>query len=373
MNAQEIISSLRMLHNLSKALNSTLNVDEVMAMIFRHSKTLMHSKKVVVFLLSSPRTLTLHQYDGFEPLDFPRKEFHNIASFDHCIVHKGTVISLTEVLSPQDVIFLQKHNSPLLRMFFAPLEIQGAAYGLLGVEKAAHDFSEIELEIFCSLGSQAAVAMENASLYEQLRQTFLQTAEAMAEAISSRDPYTGGHTERVGNYCQQLGKSLGLSGDTLLNLRLAAVLHDIGKIGVTDNILRKSGKLTEKEKKQMDEHPDIATHILGHIAGMKKVLPGVRHHHEWFDGSGYPDGLCGNSIPLAARIIAIADAYDALTTDRPYRTSLSPGEALRIMRKDKGAHFDPDLFTVFADMTQRASGKAAAQGHLAAGVINSGV
>lgn len=133
-------------------------------------------------------------------------------------------------------------------------------------------------------------------------------------------------------------------------LQLAAILHDIGKIGIDDAILRKSGRLTDEEQQRMQEHPGIGARILGHVEEMQNVIPGVLHHHEWYDGSGYPDGLTGEEIPLPARIITIVDAYDALTTDRPYRQGSSAEEALVLLELHSGSHFDPNLLRVFRSL-----------------------
>lgn len=345
---KEIIDSLRNLHDLTKAINSSLRIEDVVEMICSNTASLMKADKVLLLVLDEKKSiLTIHSKLGFIDSDLPVKQFHNIQSFNHCIVHKGTVITMNEVLAADEHQNLRQIMSFLFDMFFAPLEIQGEAYGLLGVNGEPHEFSLVELEIFCSLGSQAAIAMENANLYQKLHKTFLHTTEALAEAINSRDPYTGGHTRRVSQYVMELATALELSEEQIESLRLAAILHDIGKIGIDDAILRKSGPLTENELQQMKSHPEIGARILGFVDEMQDVIPGVQHHHEWFDGSGYPAGMKGEDIPLTARIISIADAFDALTTDRPYRKALDNEAAFQIMADTAGKHFDPDLFSIF--------------------------
>ena len=237
--------------------------------------------------------------------------------------------------------------------------MKGKAHGLLGVSGGDQDFSEIEVEIFCALASQAAVAIENANLYQQLKETFHHTAAALAEAVNSRDPYTGGHVKRGRGYALQLALTLEMPMQQRDALQLAAILHDIGKIGIDDAMLRKSGSLTDEEQRTMRRHPEIGAHILAMVDGMKEVVPAVRHHHEWFDGSGYPDGLAGEHIPLPARIIAIVDAFDALTTDRPYRAALSVSAALDELALGAGTHFDPNLVGVFAKGILSARGAVA--------------
>jgi putative nucleotidyltransferase with HDIG domain len=348
MNDNRIVESLRNLHDLAKAINSSLRIEDVVDMVCSKTARLMDADRVMILILDKKKTiLTIHSTLGFTDNDLPVRQFNNVQSFDHCIVHKGTVITMDEVVAPEDQQSLRQSMPFLFDMFFAPLEILGEPYGLLGVNGEPHEFSTVELEIFCSLGSQAAIAMENANLYQKLHETFLHTAEALAEAVNSRDPYTGGHIRRVQGYALQVAESLGMNRKDKEALRLAAILHDIGKIGIDDAILRKVDQLTSEEKRLMDDHPKIGAKILGYVEEMKEVIPGVLHHHEWYDGSGYPAGLKGEGIPLLARIIAAADAFDAFTTDRPYRKALDKETALQIMAEDAAKHFDPHLLALF--------------------------
>lgn len=343
-----IIDALRILHDVSKALNSTLDIGRLEDMILNKTVLLMKSTKALLLILDkNKQTLNIHNSLGFATSELPQVRFEHIQSFNHCIVHKGGVITLEEILCDHDRLLLEKAYPQLLKMIFAPLEVQGEAYGLLGIDDSTKDISKITLEIFCSLAAQAAAAMENANLYARLHSTFLHTAEALAEAINSRDPYTGGHTKRVRSYALQLAEALALDKEDKNTLRLAAILHDIGKIGVDDAILRKIGRLTYEEQQKMKNHPRIGARILGYVEEMKEVIPGVLHHHEWYDGSGYPDGLAGEEIPLQARIVAIADAFDALTTNRPYRRASSTAEALDILDMGCGSHLDPGLLKIF--------------------------
>lgn len=348
MDKNKIIDSLRSLHDLSKAINSTLNIDEVVEMILEKTSRLMRTDRVLIMLLDrKERTLSIQSSLGFSEGDLRINHFYNVGSFDHCIVHKGMVITMKEILPEDDYQEFLKTMPFLSDMVFAPLEIKGEAYGLLGVSDGERNFSDIEIEIFCALGSQSAIAMENAGLYEKLKETFLHTAEALAEAVNSRDPYTGGHVRRVGDYSLRLACALELSEKEKEDLMLAAILHDIGKIGVDDAILRKSGLLSPDEKSIMRKHPEIGARILNFVEEMRDVTPGVRHHHESFDGSGYPDGLKGEEIPLHARIIAITDAFDALTTDRPYSKAMDNYMALKRLRESSGFQFDSFLVETF--------------------------
>ena len=352
MKKTEVIDSLRSLHDLSKAINSTLDVDEVVEQILNMTSALMKSGKVIILLLErKEKVLSLYRSIGLDEGEDSFKDIRNVRSFDHCIVRKGRVIEASELVAPGEYEGLLAETPLLSKMVFAPLEIKGRAYGLLGVENGNKNFSRVELEIFCSLGSQSAVAIENANLYKSLKESFLHTAEALAEAINSRDPYTGGHTRRVMEYALKIAASLHLSERELESLKFAAVLHDIGKIGIDDAILRKGGDLSESEDMEMRKHPEIGARILAHVEGMGGVIAGVRHHHERYDGGGYPDGLAGEAIHIYARIISVADAFDALTTNRPYRKGISRTAACKELLKSSGTQFDPELVEILCNST----------------------
>jgi len=344
----EVIDSLRMLHELSRAVNSTLNLEEVVAMVMDKALAVMNSDRALVLLYDkSQATLDVQGAYGFEEGELPAESLRNVKSFDRCIVRRGTVITLKELLPRHGYQELRNIMTFADDMVFAPLEVRGESYGLLGVMGGKGAFSEVELEIFCALGSQSGMAMENANLYRRAKETFLHTAEALAEAVNSRDPYTGGHIRRVSRYALLIADECDLSNKEKEVLRLSSILHDIGKIGIEDAILRKGGLLTEDEALKMRLHPDIGARILGFAEEMRDVIPGVLYHHEWFDGSGYPEGIKGEDIPLQARIIAVADVYDALTTNRSYRKALSSEAALEEIAGERGSHFDPCLVDIF--------------------------
>ncbi|MBF0553143.1 MAG: HD domain-containing protein [Nitrospirae bacterium] len=210
-----------------------------------------------------------------------------------------------------------------------------------------YNYTADDLNFFCTLVSQAAFAMDNARLYESLKEAFIKTVHTLAETIEKRDPYTGGHTKRVMNYSIAIAENLGISAGDKERLELASVLHDIGKIGVSDNVLRKTSKLTDEEFEEIKTHTTCGRDILSYIEELKGIIPGVKSHHERFDGRGYPDKLKGLEIDLIARIIAVADTFDAMTSDRPYRKGLPFDTALEEVRKCSGTQFDPKVVDAF--------------------------
>jgi putative two-component system response regulator len=175
---------------------------------------------------------------------------------------------------------------------------------------------------------------------------------ALAIAIEAKDPYTEGHVDRVASYALSLGKETGLAPWELQLLRKAAILHDVGKIGINESILLKPGPLTEEEFNHVKSHAIIGEKICRPLQQDRLILEVIRHHHERYDGKGYPDGLAGEDIPIAARIMAVVDAYDALTSDRPYRKRLSEGQALQILKQEAGKQFDPKIAVPFISMLE---------------------
>jgi response regulator RpfG family c-di-GMP phosphodiesterase len=183
--------------------------------------------------------------------------------------------------------------------------------------------------------------------YLKLKAAHRQAMFGLAEAIEAKDPYTKGHCGRVAAYCLVLAQEVGYPDDGLETLEFGAFLHDIGKIGIRDSVLLKPGPLDEAEWLHMREHPVKGCEIASQIEALRPIMPAVRNHHERWDGKGYPDGLAGDRIPLAARLVAIADAYDAMATDRPYKRALPLDQCEALLRKNAGTMYDPELIEVF--------------------------
>jgi len=242
----------------------------------------------------------------------------------------------------------QKSTFSTRNMVCVPVTTKDRRLGVLqAINKKDGTFDDEDRDVLCALANQVGTAIENANLYSELKETFYGTAQALAETIEKRDPYTGGHTQRVMNYSLEIGKIMGLNDAEMEELKLAAILHDIGKIGVRDNILLKNDRLDREEAMQMNRHTEYGAEILEHVKKLQYIIPGVRNHHEKYDGTGYPDKLKGEAIPMLARIIAVADTYDAMTTDRPYRKALSTQTAIDELIKFSGVQFDGEVAKCF--------------------------
>ncbi len=233
-----------------------------------------------------------------------------------------------------------------------PLKIRSSVFGTLVciIRDSRAQFSDRDLYFLNFLGEKASFAVENMALYENIYENLFSTLYAFVEAIEARDPYTKQHSTRVSRYAMTVAKAVGCSQEDLDRLNIAGNLHDIGKIGIPDKILLKPGRLTETEYEFIKKHPVIGSNIIGHLGMWGDEQEIIRHHHERWDGRGYPDGLKGEEIPFLSRVLSVADVYDALTSDRSYRKKMSEEQAIKIIRENAGSQFDPHIAEAFLEL-----------------------
>lgn len=213
--------------------------------------------------------------------------------------------------------------------------------------KRGHQFTGENLDTLFSLASQAAIAIENVQLVAALRKDYLNSINALAAAVDAKDHYTHGHSHKVMVYATAIARELGLNKKEIEKIRFGALLHDIGKIGISEIVLNKPSKLTPKEFDTIAMHPILGVSIVQNIESLKDLIPTILYHHERYAGGGYPEGKAGNSIPLGARIVAVADAWDVMTSDRAYRKALPISVAVAELKKFSGTQFDPELVEAF--------------------------
>jgi len=206
------------------------------------------------------------------------------------------------------------------------------------------------MKLLGATATNMAIFLENAALYHDLNTMFLGTLEALTASIDAKDTYTSGHSLRVAHLTRLLARQIGLDEHTVGRMHIAGLVHDIGKIGVPEAVLTKPGKLTEEEFAWIRRHPEIGHRILKDIPQFRDILPGVLSHHERFDGQGYPHGISGDEIPLVARLISLADAFDAMSSTRTYRATLSRPEVIQEILDCAGTQFDPELAPVFVKL-----------------------
>jgi HD-GYP domain-containing protein (c-di-GMP phosphodiesterase class II) len=229
-----------------------------------------------------------------------------------------------------------------------PLISRNKVIGVLGADKTGdEEVTDDDRDCLGDFSNEIAIAIENAQLYEHLNTSYVSSVQALAKALEAKDSYTRGHSSRVADYAVQIGKTMGLSEKELDEMRQACLLHDVGKIGITESLLHKKGPLTESEREEFCLHPIIGEEILKPLLFFSEQTAIIRNHHEWYNGHGYPDQLSGSSIPLEARIVAVADAYDAMTSDRAYRPALPREEAIQEISRCANTQFDPFVASAF--------------------------
>jgi diguanylate cyclase (GGDEF)-like protein len=229
-----------------------------------------------------------------------------------------------------------------------PVQLHGALVGTLSLLRlGGAPFAPAELALLEGMALQAALALDGQRIASELETSFLATIDALVRALEAQDMYTSGHALSIADLARRVGRVLGLDPTALRDVEHAAVLHDIGKIGIPSELLRKRGPLSTGEREHMRSHPEIGARILEPVERLRQLAPLVRFSHECWDGSGYPDGLAGEQIPLGARIISVCDAFDAMVSDRPYRGGRTTAEALAELRTHSGTQFDPAVVEAF--------------------------
>jgi len=244
----------------------------------------------------------------------------------------------------QDVMAaINREDMPASSMS-VPLIGKNKVFGVLNVSKfSGASFSASDLQVVLILSSQVVTAMENAALYEDLRENYFRTVQALVAAVEAKDPYTRWHSTNVAKYAVAIARDLGMSPTQLEEMHIAAILHDVGKIGISELIISKPARLSREEFDIMKEHPAHGIRILEPIGFSSTIINAISQHHERYDGKGYPRGLSGEEITLPARVLNVADTIDAMVSERPYRGTISTQEVLLELERESGRQFDPKV------------------------------
>jgi len=331
------------LFEMSRVFMSTMDVDELLNQVVHTAKQEAQADRVSLMLLDEESgELTVEAAISLpeEATTTRQKVGEGIAGW---VVRRGEPLLLNEG-TPLDPRIRRAMRGEASSALCVPLKVKDRVIGVLNLSKlGGNPFAEGDLELASILCGQAAIAIENARLFEELRESFVGVIAALAAAIDAKDPYTHGHSERVARYAAEIARELGLETHEVETVHYAGLLHDIGKIGVSEQSLKKPDALDVKEWEVMKAHPAIGARILEPISLLKEIIPLVRHHHERCDGTGYPDGLAGEEIPLGARILAVADAFEVMTSPRPYSPAMSPAQAIALLQEGVGKQWDAEV------------------------------
>jgi putative nucleotidyltransferase with HDIG domain len=348
------IKELSALYEVGKSITSTLHLDEVLKLITRKATKIMDSSSCSLRLLDdSGKQLVLKCAHGFGKKFFKVKDALRVGeSVAGRLVMKGRSYIINDIRKEKRYKYphlaIQKGLRSLLTV---PLIQKNNTIGTLSIyNKKPCRYTQEDINLLSMFASQAAIAIENARLYEQVEVGYLNTIRTLSNIIDAKDSHTYGHSERVMEHCMNMADALRLSKHDREILKYASLLHDIGKIGIDVGILRKPSKLNEDEWKIMVMHPVLGSGIVEQIGFLSDLSPIILRHHERYDGKGYPGKLRKEKIPLGARILSVADAYESMVSDRPYRKGLSAEKARQEMIDGSGTQFDPKIVRLFLRM-----------------------
>jgi len=348
------------LMNIGQMINSSLGLRRVLEEVMDSLIALMRAERGFLMLREPAGELSVRIARGLDQVNLDEDEFKVSRTVVWRVAESGEPVLTTNAL--EDPRF-DGHSSiaiyQLRSILCVPLKLKDDLIGVVYVDNRARigNFQETDLGLISAFADQAAVAIDSARLFENLQKShrdleeaYEATLEGWAKALELRDEVTEGHTQRVTVLTERLARSMGIDEDALVHIKRGALLHDIGKMGIPDNILQKNGPLTKDERLTMEKHPLYAYEMLSQIAFLLPALDIPYCHHEKWDGSGYPRGLRREEIPLAARIFPVVDVWDALTSDRPYRKALPHAEVRQQIKAGSGTHFDPHVVKAFMDL-----------------------
>ncbi len=342
--------SMRTLLTMSHDLNRALQSEDLVKMA---TLTLLGELKVssmALFALQreTDRAFSLLAVRGFDAKRFEEMTFERSSPFVNMLVAGG---KSQQIARNPDQKWVK--GLPDLRLavfeYATPIAFKGEIKGVVftGPKLSGETYHETDHDIMMFIANSIALGMENSHLVTQLQTTYVSTLRSLISIIEAKDSYTKGHTERVAAYSMAIANRMGFSDEQLRTILFGSLLHDIGKMGVLDKIINKPGPLTDEEWELMRAHPVVGAQIVEKMEFLGGTIDIVRHHHESWNGKGYPDGLKGEDIPLTARIVTVADSFDAMTTDRPYRRALSLDEAVSRLEDSSGIQFDKQLVEIF--------------------------
>jgi len=350
-NLEKAVAKLSTLYRLGLAINSTMEVEKLFQLVVQTTMDTLHAEIGYINLwdphqgLLKVCTMIGHKEFSCEGSWWPVRP----SSISGWVIENRKPLLITDMDEAPEFDRMSALGFERKTLICAPLMVKEEIIGTItAVNKVnASTYSYEELELLSTIAAQASIAIKNAKLYDEQQKTYLNTIQALVSAIEASDSYTSGHSERVTRYSLALGKKLGLPQPRLKVIERAAILHDIGKIGIDLSLLHKEARLTPADISELQQHPTIGMKILEPIEFLHDVRLCIGQHHERWDGQGYPNNVPGDELLLESRILAIADSFDAMTSDRPYRKALELDLAIEELLENAGTQFDPELVRIF--------------------------
>ena len=359
-NLEKVVARLSTLYKVGLAINSNMENENIFRLIVDNTIETLHADIGYIIIHDKQRdalrvdTLVGHDdYNVGEDVYIPIKD----TSVSGWVINNAKPLLISDINETPQFDRFSALGYERKTLICAPLVVKDEVIGTITVvnKNDGSTYTNDELGLLSTIAAQASIAIKNAMLYEEQQKTYLNTIHALVSAIEASDSYTRGHSERVTRYSIAIAKKLGLPLDRQKIMERAAVLHDIGKIGINLALLHKIGKLTPEDVCDLQQHPEIGIKILEPIEFLSDVRICILQHHERFDGKGYPNRVSGDDLLLEARILAIADSFDAMTSDRPYRKALSLDIAMKELTDHAGAQFDPAIVPVFVELLRQGS------------------
>jgi len=344
-------AEMTVFHDTVKAVGASSDMDEVLSLVFENAVKALRANDGSLMLLDPEEgVLIIKRAHGLD---------EEIIGNTRIRIGEGIAGLVAQSGKPQ--IFRGRIERPQTKnrtkyeqvnSVCAPLKTRKGVIGVINLNRKGdtEPFTKDNLKLLSTMAHEAATVIENANLYKDLHDSYLGIILALVSALEVKDPYTRGHSDAVARYAVAIARRLDLSPYEIENIEVAAILHDIGKIGISEDILNKPGKLNDKEWDEVKKHPEFSLEIIDGIHFPWDIKPIILAHHERYDGKGYPAGLEGEEIPLGARIIAVADTFEAMTSDRSYRKGMNREGAIEELRRVAGTQLDPEIVKLFIEI-----------------------